>query len=281
MGSGIVCLVLFFLYAVLWFRSVRRNGGKRVRASMDWHDPMIELLGWRGIYDRLQPMLHRQRVAMALLEGGVCPPERLLRWIAESALMTYGSLFVCWLVASVSGNMAAACVGTVAAGCIPFLRAKDLNRHLVQRKQAIVMELPVLLSRLLVMVNAGENVRQALERIVDSQPSTARQILYDELRAALAAMQRGESMNLAMEEFGRRCAVPEAKLFATLLLMNAKRGGEEFVPALRDLTRQMWEKRKTAARTLGEQASSRLAFPLAIVFLIIVVLVAAPTVMMM
>jgi tight adherence protein C len=94
-------------------------------------------------------------------------------------------------------------------------------------------------------------------------------------------MKRGESLSHALEEMGRRCAVPEVKLFATTLLINARRGGEAFVPALRELTRQMWEKRKAIARMLGEQASSRLAFPLAIVFLLIMVLVGAPTIIMM
>ncbi|WP_169306702.1 type II secretion system F family protein [Cohnella pontilimi] len=281
MGCGILCFFLLSVYACFGLRSFRRKGGKRSRAGFAWHDPIAELLRWRGVYDRLLPLLHRPRIALVILEGGECPPERLMRWTAEGVAMAYGGLFLCWMLAFVSGNLTAALFGTVIASCIPFLRAKELQRELTQRKEAILLELPILLSRLLVMVNAGENVRRALHRIVEAQLPRGRCILYEELRAALAAMQRGESMHLAMEQFGRRCAVPEVKLFATLLLMNAKRGGEEFVPVLRDLTRQMWEKRKSAARTLGEQASSRLAFPLAIVFLIIVSLVAAPTVMMM
>jgi tight adherence protein C len=94
-------------------------------------------------------------------------------------------------------------------------------------------------------------------------------------------MDRGESMNMAMEEFGRRCGVPEAQLFSAVLLVNIRRGGDMLVPALQDLARQLWEKRKAAARTLGEQASSRLTFPLAVIFLLIMVLTGAPALMLM
>jgi tight adherence protein C len=281
MASVVVVLGFVALYGIFWFRLIGRNRRERKRGRYGWCDPLMELLKWRGIFEQLQPILHRPRMALAVMEGGICPPERLLRWTAEGVGMAYGALLVCWLLVFASGNLAVAGIGTLAAGCIPVLRARDLGRQLERRRQAVLMELPVLLSRLLVMVNAGENVMRALHRSMDRQSAKGEHPLYDELRSALAAMQRGESMNLAMEEFGRRCAVPEAKLFAATLLMNAKRGGDEFVPALRDLTRQMWEKRKTVARTLGEQASSRLAFPLAVVFLLIVVLVGAPTLLMM
>jgi tight adherence protein C len=281
MANAVVVLGFVSLYPILWFRLIVRDRREGRRRSYEWFDPLIELLKWRGIFEQLLPILHRPRMALVALEGGICPPERLLRWTAEGVGMAYGALLVCWLLAFASGNLAVACIGSVVAGCIPVLRARDLNSRLERRRQTLLMELPVLLSRLLVMVNAGENVLRALHRSMDRQQAKGLHPLYDELRSALAAMQRGESMNLAMEEFGRRCALPEAQLFASTLLMNAKRGGDEFVPALRDLTRQMWEKRKTAARTLGEQASSRLAFPLAVVFLLIVVLVGAPTMLMM
>jgi tight adherence protein C len=280
MAAGFVWIGLVLFYGLLVFRVASRNRGGFVRVRRNRNAPFIELLQWTKAFERLEPNLQRQRMALAILEGGHCPPERLIRWVAEGVAVAYAGLTACWLVAHFSGNPAIGWVGTAICGCVPALRGRDLYRQVERRRRAVVMELPVLLSRLLVLVNAGENVMRALTRCSEGRPANDHP-LYDELSSALSAMQRGESMSLAMDEFGRRCAVAEAKLFAATLLMNARRGGEEFVPALRDLTRQMWEKRKALARTLGEQASSRLAFPLAVIFLLIVVLVAAPTVFMM
>lgn len=279
MAGVVISAVLVMLYGLplvhqLW----RGSGGSRRLAKAVWMGPIYAWLRKLRVPDRLAAVLQRPRMMLALLEGGTCPPERLLRWTAETAASAYAAVLAAWLLAAASGNLLAGVMGTVIGGCLPLLRVRELDRRVETRKRAVLLELPVMLSRLLVLVNAGENVMRALARSAVGKEGENHP-LYQELRAALSAMDRGESMALAMEEFGRRCAVPEAKLFSAVLLMNARRGGEELVPALRDLTRQMWDKRKAAARTLGEQASSRLTFPLAVIFLLIIVLVAAPVVM--
>ena len=283
MASGIVCAVLALTYAAAFIGDMARRrsvSGRKPFTNRDMVSPFVMLIRISGSFERLQPYLQRPRMLLAVLEGGSCPPERLLRWVAEGVAIAYAAMSVLWLLAWQSDNALIGVVGTLIGACLPFLRFRDLNRRVESRKMTLLMELPVLLSRLLVLVNAGENVGRALVRCLERRPS-GKHPLYDELHAALAAMERGETMNHAMEEFGRRCAVPEAKLLSAVLFMNARRGGETFVPALRDLTRQMWEKRKAAARTLGEQASSRLAFPLAVVFLLIIVLVGAPALLAM
>ncbi|WP_123041766.1 type II secretion system F family protein [Cohnella candidum] len=279
MWSGIVFGLLSALYGGLILWSSGWRVPRRLPTGQEWAVPFREALRRSGSFERLQPMLQNHRLRIAALEGG-CTAERLLRWVAESAAIAYAACSAAWALASVAGNPALGGVGSLVGVCIPMLRARDLNRQTENRKRGMLMELPVLLSRLLVLVHAGEPVRQALARCLERRPSGGHP-LYGELQAAVAAMDRGESMGLALEEFGRRCAIPEAKLFAAVLLMNAKRGGESLVPALRDLTRQTWEKRKAAARTLGEQASTRLAFPLAVIFLLIIVLVGAPAIFVM
>jgi len=273
----IVCsvLVVAYLAALLMDRTPMRA----LRREAGWTRPFAVMLGWGGLYDRLQPIVQRSGMKLAVLEGG-CTRERLLRWTAEGMARLYLCLVAGWMLSGLSGNIMIGWMGTCIGIMLPVLRAKELHQKVERRRLSMVSELPVLLSRLLVLVNAGENVRRALVRIAERRPANEHP-LYEELAGSLVAVDRGENMNYAMEQFGRRCAVPEVQQFAAMLLMNARRGGETFVPALRDLTRQMWEKRKAAARTLGEQASSRLAFPLAVIFLLIIVLVGAPAMMIM
>ncbi|QMV43359.1 type II secretion system F family protein [Cohnella cholangitidis] len=268
---------LVALYAWLLVQALRTRGLRRFSLR---DDPFIVLLTCRAVWPRVQPLLHKQRISLSILNGGTCSQEKLVSWVAEAIGLSYLVLLGTGLLAAGSGNLALLFMGGIVAGCIPMLRAKELSGKVKKRQQAIVMELPELLSKLLLMVNAGENVMKALARTVE-QKRDSHNPLYAEMNAAIEGMKRGESLSTALEELGRRCAVPEVKLFATTLLINARRGGDAFVPALRELTRQMWDKRKAIARTLGEQASSRLAFPLTIVFLLIMVLVGAPTIFMM
>ncbi|RED54755.1 type II secretion system F family protein [Cohnella lupini] len=280
MIGGIMILIvagMSVLYVVLLFRAWRKGKPKRIRPNVD---PFVILLHYRPLLARLQPLLQRQRICLAILNGGACPLETLVAWAAECVGLAYFMLLISCLLGVASNNSALFMLGILVSGCLLVLRSKELSDKVSKRRQAIVMEMPELLSRLLLMVNAGENVMRALARSIEQKHDSANP-LYMELKAAIEGMKRGESLATALEEMGRRCAVPEVKLFATTLLINARRGGDAFVPALRELTRQMWDKRKAIARTLGEQASSRLAFPLAVVFLLIMVLVGAPTVLMM
>ncbi|MFC4601022.1 type II secretion system F family protein [Cohnella hongkongensis] len=271
------CVLLLAGYAGLIAAASRGRKGRALRLRTD---PFAIALRHPAVWKRTLPLLDRARVSLALLNGGSCPEVRLIDWAAESAGLGYMTLTGMSVLAWATDTPDLLAVGAVLGVCLPVLRLKELSAQVGKRRQSIVMELPELLSKLLLMVNAGENVMRALSRVAEKRRS-ADNPLYTELRAAIESMNRGESLAAALEEWGRRCAVPEAKLFATTVLINARRGGDAFVPALRELTRQMWEKRKAIARTVGEQASSRLAFPLTVVFLLILVLVGTPAVFMM
>jgi tight adherence protein C len=272
-----VSACLIAVYAVLVCKAWRLRKGNRFLIHIE---PFVVILLMRPVLERAQPLLHKQKLSLSLLNGGSSSLGLLNAWAAESIGLSYIALTITSLLASMSGNAGLLLMGFVIACCIPVLRTKELYGKVNNRRQEIVMELPELLSKLLLMVNAGENVMRALTRIVE-QKKESQNPLYVELIASIEMMKRGESLSHALEEMGRRCAVPEVKLFATTLLINARRGGDAFVPALRELTRQMWDKRKAIARTLGEQASSRLAFPLTLVFLLIMVLVGAPAMFIM
>jgi len=272
-----ICAGLIVAYAWMALPALKGRRGKGFRPRID---PFAAALGRPEVWKRIRPLSDKPRLALALLNGGSCTHERLVEWTAESAGNAYLVLTAAALLAGLTGTPGLLVLGALVGGCVPLLRAKELSGRVGRRKTSILMELPELLSKLLLMVNAGENVMKALA-IAAEQKSGDSNPLYTELRAAIESMKRGDSLAVALEEMGRRCAVPEVKMFATTVLINARRGGDAFAPALRDLTRQMWEKRKALARTLGEQASSRLAFPLTLVFLIIMVLVGTPAVLMM
>jgi tight adherence protein C len=278
-GAGWFALAIGYLWMF-------RQAWKTRNRSLKWHplfSPMSWLVERPGIYRRLRAVLLRPQAALAALHGGICTRERLIGWTAEALGLSYAVLLSAGLLGLVSGSPELFPFGAVIALLVPLLRWQELQKKLDRHRQTIVLELPELLNRLLLMVNAGENVMRALERCLQHRqgPGQMQHPLYAELKAALDAIGRGETLAAAIEEFGRRCAVPEAKMFASTLLVNARRGGETFVASLQELSRTLWERRKAVARTLGEQASSRMAFPLVLVFLLIMVLVGTPAMLSM
>lgn len=105
--------------------------------------------------------------------------------------------------------------------------------------------------------------------------------LYKELMTMTSEWEGGYSFQQAFENFSKRCAVQEVSVFTTTVLLNYRRGGADFVLSLRDLSRMLWDKRKALSRTRGEQASSKLVFPMVVIFLIVIVLVGTPAFLML
>ena len=183
-----------------------------------------DFLTYRPILERTLPLLQRQRLSLALLNGGECPGrELLIGWAAESIGLSYLIACLSSLLGMMAGNPTLLVMGVIVACCLPVLRTKELTKKVNQRRFIIIMELPELLSRLLLMVNAGETVLRALSRCAE-QKADSEHPLYVELNRAIEGMKRGESLSLVLEEMGRRCAVPEVRLFATTVLINARRG---------------------------------------------------------
>ncbi|TMV50261.1 type II secretion protein F [Paenibacillus mesophilus] len=168
------------------------------------------------------------------------------------------------------------------AGLSPFLMVKRLERQIADKKRKLVMELPELLNKLTLLINAGETVQGAIMRCADMYVSNPdKGPLAAEFIMLANRLRNNESFPIAMEKLSKRCLVAEVSVFTTTVLMNYRRGGELFVMSLRSLNRDLWEKRKAMTRILGEEASAKLIFPMLLILFAVMIVVAAPAVMLM
>lgn len=188
--------------------------------------------------------------------------------------------FFCLLGAMQPDNYMLMGAGVLAALIAPYLMQQELENKVKQMKQEITIELPEFLNKLILLVNAGETVQKALIRCV-KQKEEEDNALYKQLRLVAAELENGYSFHQSIEEFSKRCGVQEATVFSTTLLLNYNKGGEEFVDALREIARDLWEKRKNITKTLGEKASSKMLFPMMFIFLVIMVIVGYPALALM
>ena len=175
----------------------------------------------------------------------------------------------------ISGDHLVLILGTILAILLPALSIKKLDEKVNKRKQDIIFELPEFASKIALLVNAGETCQKAIIRCTlmkqnDDNP------LYQELLEAVTKLQNGESFNQVMEEFSKRCGVQEVSAFTTVILLNYRRGGDQLSLSLRELSQSLWGKRKAISKIRGEEASSKLIFPMILIFIVILLIVAYP-----
>lgn len=243
--------------------------------------PMLYLLDRLAVSRRLPILFYKIQRSITKLSGGRRGGEYTLLFLAEMLsylwlLLTMGSL-MSLLTRSSDGLI----IGTMLAVLLPIALIHDLHKKVVRREQEMLLELPELLNKIILLVGAGSTVQQAIRTSIERKGEDCCHPLYRELRQMQREWDGGYSFQQAMEGFSRRCGIQEISAFATAVLLNFRRGGNDFVLALMDLSRSLWERRKAICKTLGEQASSKLVFPMVLLFMVVVILVGAPAFMMM
>ncbi|MFD0697113.1 type II secretion system F family protein [Paenibacillus sp. GCM10027628] len=196
---------------------------------------------------------------------------------ASSACMLLFSL----LSALTGGDINLIGFGFIVTVLVPALMVRDLDTKIRKKQQHMILQLPEVLNTIVLLVNAGETVNRAWIHCVEAQKHKVETPLLKELAQAVHELEMNVSFPKVMEDFSKRCALHEVSLFTSTLLLNYKRGGSEFVMALQALSLDLWQRRKSLSRTLGEEASSKLVFPMVLIFVVVMIIVAAPALLMM
>lgn len=274
--GGIVALLVLFILAGKRYESLTRSYDNRFKLTA-LAPPMLYISEkWRLMerFPKISLHVHTKLVSLYGSKDGLnC--TRL--YIADLLAFCYLSLLLAPLMPLITdGEASGAVVGLLLAVLVPAVMVKDLEKKVVRRRQDLVLELPELLNKMTLLVGAGETVQQALIQCVEQAKSRESHPLYAELRKLANELANGFSFSQSLERLNARCGVQEVSVFTTTLLLNYRRGGEQLVLSLRELSRMLWEKRKAICRMRGEEASSKLVFPMAVIFMIVLALVGAP-----
>lgn len=282
--------VFVLLLGIYGFLFARSSGKYRVVGKMDMDGirlqrlspPMLYLLDVLQISSRFPFFFYKIQRSVRKVCGDRRGGEATLLFLAE--MLTYSLLLLitgALLSILMDGDAGGFMIGAVLSVLLPVALVNDLHRKVVRREREVLLELPELLNQIILLVGAGSTVQQALKHCLERKSGENGHPLYRELFQMQREWESGYSFQQALEGFSKRCGIQEVSAFTTAVLLNFRRGGNDFVLALRDLSHSLWERRKAVCKTLGEQASSKLVFPMVLLFLIVVIMVGAPAFMIM
>lgn len=158
-----------------------------------------------------------------------------------------------------------------------YLYDKELLSKQHKKYDMIRADFPDIVSKLVLLVNAGMTLSRAWEKIcTDTKKDTP---LYKELKITYQQIQSGKPESEAYEDFAKRCRVKEITKFITLIIQNLKKGTDDLVPLLKLQADECWQLRKGRAKKLGDEASEKLIIPLMIMFIGILIIVILPAVL--
>ena len=89
-------------------------------------------------------------------------------------------------------------------------------------------------------------------------------------------MEAGISERVAYQNMGIRCGLPCVVRFTGLLAQHMKSGAGGLKKALQDETDQALKDRRERARRLGEEAGTKLLFPMILMLILIMLIITIP-----
>ncbi len=224
------------------------------------------LLGWwvrlTGGGDKNTPEV--QRIRLALNRAGVRQVEQLALYRAARVASFVLLLFAGFVLSrsypryAITAILGGAIVGYVLPG---YLVGRMAQRH----QRMILHELPAILDLLVVTLEAGQGLLEAI-KIVGRETSRQGRVLGGELATAAAEMGAGLSLELSMRNLADRTGVEELKSLTAVLIQNKEIGGS-LGPSLRAASELLSAKRRLKAEEAAQKTSVKMLLPLVLLIL--------------
>lgn len=163
-----------------------------------------------------------------------------------------------------------------------FLKDEDLKKIMQEREHQMIVDYSDIVSKLTLLLGAGLTIRSALEKIAydyekkKKSGSVKRRFAYDEILYVCREMQGGVSERTGIDLLSNRCQIPCYMKLCSLLLQNLKKGSKGMAKILGYEVSQAFEQRKNAAKRFGEEAGTKLLFPMILMLVIVMVVLIVP-----
>lgn len=138
----------------------------------------------------------------------------------------------------------------------------DEKKEEEKRKEQILSEYPVMLQKMSLYLASGMTIRNALTRIYEEGKKKKGSPLYEEMGISINELQSGISEGVVYERLGERTKVTEMVRFTALLSQNLKKGSSKLKNLLSEESDSAFTKKKQRAVKKGEEAGTKLLFPM-------------------
>lgn len=170
-------------------------------------------------------------------------------------------------------------LGGVLAACLWMKEKNDEQLQKKRREESLTAAYPDLVSGFLVLTGAGYSIRQAWKKTVQDRKQSETlpfSEVYQEMQVTLNQMETGTPEAFAYVWFGKRCGLRCYTRFSGILESSLRTGGSSLRSLLEPEMEEAFKIQADLARRKGEEASTKLLFPMFGMLGIVMVMVTAP-----
>lgn len=195
-------------------------------------------------------------------------------YLFTGAQISYAALLfpVSLLAGAASGSLITALLGTAASVLMLFVLDGEVRKKTLEKHEEIMCELPDVIMRLNLLINAGMVLRDAWSMIAESSDTA----LGREMKQTSSDIRNGMPETDAFNLFAERCRTKEIRKFAGSLVQNIKKGSAGLSESLQQLADEQWDEKKNYVRKKAASSEQKLLFPMLMIFVSIIMMIVVP-----
>ena len=162
---------------------------------------------------------------------------------------------------------------------LPSLLDYQTEQRIRKREQQLKQEYPEMIERFILLIGAGMTIRGAWCRITRDYEERCQKegygvhYLYEEMLITQRELENGQNESVAYAAFGRRLSLLPYMKFSTLLVQNLKKGSDDLLKKMDMEAVDALRERREMAKKLGEEARTKLLFPMLIMLSLVFALI--------
>lgn len=175
-------------------------------------------------------------------------------------------------------------LGIIVAFLMPELEREKQREQKKKREEQLLQEYPEMVNKLTLLLGAGMTVQAAWNKITDmylmakKEGKISRNEVYEEMLITRHEIESGRGEIRSYEAFGERCSLPRFRKFSNYLSQNIKKGSLGICDLLEKEATEVFVERKNRARRYGEEATTKLLFPMLLMLAIVIFIIMVPAI---
>lgn len=189
---------------------------------------------------------------------------------------------VVWRQKMGNRSLVMAFLGVAGAAGMILREKEEKKRRSQERERQMMMDYAEIVGKLSLLIGAGMNIPLAWEKIAfvyqekRDRKETGKRYAYEEMLYTLHEIRDGTGEIQAYENFGNRCQLGAYRRLSAMLVQNVRKGAEGMQRLLEQEEWEAYEQRKAYARRAGEEAGTKLLFPMGIMLVIVLAILVIP-----
>ncbi len=173
-------------------------------------------------------------------------------------------------------------LGIILLICLICVENSRMSEQIKKRNEEILKDYPMIVNQLVLYLGAGMTIQGSFSKINESYKKKRKEkiidkrYVYEELNIMIHQLQSGVSQEKAYYNFGQRIGLLPYMKIISFITQNLYQGSREILHLLEQEEQQAFDERINHVRKLGEEAGTKLLFPMILLLIVVMLIVMVP-----